>query len=139
MSYFNSPKHILACPLKKKSIENCKSYIFPIKMSNSQKVTNVWNTQLSLHLRSACCLNTAYLFVFTIHTFIGDYRHTLWLVLLKMSHFNSPNPNLASSLIRKTIEYCKSYIFLMKVPNSQKNCQFISNMQPFLHLLAAWW
>jgi hypothetical protein len=88
-------------------------------MSNSQNVTNVWNMQLSLHLRSAGCLNTAYLFAFTIHTFIGNYRHTLWLVLLKMSHFSSPNANLASPLIRKIIEYCKSYLFPMKVQNSQ--------------------
>ena len=66
--------------------------------------------QLSLHLRSPGCLNTAYLFVFTIHTFIGDYRQTLSLLLLKIAYFNSPEPNLASTLIRKTIEPSKWYI-----------------------------
>jgi len=63
MSYFNSPKPNLASPLKKKSIENCKSYVNPMNMSNSQNVTNVWNMQLSLHLRPAGCLNTALLFL----------------------------------------------------------------------------
>jgi hypothetical protein len=110
MSYFNSPEHNLACPLKKKSIETCKSYIFEMKVLNSQNVTNVWNIQPFLHLRAAGCLNTAYLFVFTINTFIGDWRHTLWLNPLKMPHFNSPKPNLACPLKKKSIENYKSLI-----------------------------
>jgi hypothetical protein len=53
-----------------------------------------------------------------------------------MSYFNSPTPNLASPLIRKTIDHCKSYILPMKVQKSQKGIN-VENMQLFLHLSAA--
>ena len=59
-----------------------------------------------------------YFFVFTL--FFLDFRRTLWHFPLKFSNFNSPEPNLACPLKKKTIEPCKSYIFPMKVQHSQK-------------------
>jgi len=62
--------------------------------------------------------NTAYLFVFT--RFFGDFRRTLWLLLLKISYFNSPEHNLASPLKKKNIEFPKSSIIPTKVLYWQK-------------------
>jgi hypothetical protein len=36
--------------------------------------------------------------------YFGDYRQTLRLFPLRISYFNSPEPNLASPLNKKTIE-----------------------------------
>jgi hypothetical protein len=66
ITFQQSPKTNLASPLIIKTIELSKSYIFPMKVQNSQRVTNVQNMQPFLNLRAAGCLNTAYLFVFTI-------------------------------------------------------------------------
>ena len=47
----------------------------------------------------------------------------LWLLLLKMSHFNSPKPNLASPFDKKIIEVCKSLKILKKEYRTHKKSQ----------------
>jgi hypothetical protein len=51
--------------------------------------------------------------------YFGDYRQTLRLFLLRISYFNSPEPNLASPLNKKTIETRKSSKITVKGQNLQ--------------------
>jgi len=132
LTYFNSPESNRACPLKKKSIETCKVLIILIKVPNSQR--NHQCLKYATVFTSTCSRLPKYsivILVFTIHTFIRDYRHMLWLLPLKMPHFNSPNPNLASPRKEKSIETCKPYII---VRTHLKIDAFVSDLQQFQSL-----